>query len=180
MEAISDEKKRILLTLATGTGKTVIAFQIAYKLFQARWSLDGLGVRRPRILFLADRNILVDQAMNPFNPMEKDILKINGVEIKKRGGKVPTNANIFFAIYQALVGGKQDEEDSASEFLEEQYYKKYAADFFDLIIIDECHRGGARQEGNWAEILKYFDSAVQIGLTATPKRDDNVDTYKYF
>lgn len=104
MEAIADEKSRILLTLATGTGKTVIAFQIAYKLFMARWSRDGIGKRRPRILFLADRNILVDQAMNTFNPLEKDILKINGEEIKKRGGTVPTNANIFFAIYQALVG----------------------------------------------------------------------------
>ena len=82
----------------------MIAFQMAYKLFQARWSLDRIGVRRPRILFLADRNVLVDQAMNTFNPMEKDILKINGVEIKKRGGKVPKNSNIFFGIYQALVG----------------------------------------------------------------------------
>jgi type I restriction enzyme R subunit len=103
MEAIADEKKRILLALATGTGKTVIAFQIAYKLFNTRWSKDGIGKRRPRILILADRNILVDQAMNTFNPLEKDILKINGSEIKRRGGKVPTNANIFFAIYQALV-----------------------------------------------------------------------------
>jgi len=84
MESIADDKKRILLTLATGTGKTVIAFQVAYKLFQARWSRAGIGVRRPRILILADRNILVDQAMNTFNPLEKDILKINGTEIKKR------------------------------------------------------------------------------------------------
>ncbi len=104
MEAIGENKSRILLTLATGTGKTVIAFQIVHKLFNARWSKDGLGKRRPRILFLADRNILVDQAMNTFNPLEKDIVKINGTEIKKRHGKVPTNANIFFAIYQALAG----------------------------------------------------------------------------
>ena len=179
MEAIAEDKKRILLTLATGTGKTVIAFQMAYKLFQARWSLDGIGVRRPRILFLADRNVLVDQAMNTFNPMEKDILKINGVEIKKRGGKVPKNSNIFFAIYQALVGWAQWD-DGGGEIVEEAYYNRYEKDFFDLIIIDECHRGGAKQEGNWAEILKYFESAVQVGLTATPKRDDNVDTYKYF
>ena len=103
IEALGDGKDRILLTLATGTGKTVVAFQIAYKLFNARWSRDGLWKRRPRILFLADRNILVDQAMNTFNPLEKDIKKINGTEIKKRNGSVPTNANIFFAIYQALV-----------------------------------------------------------------------------
>ena len=180
METIAEDQKRILLTLATWTGKTVIAFQIVYKLFQARWSRDGIWVRRPRILFLADRNILVDQAMNTFNPMEKDILKINGIEIKKRGGKVPTNANVFFAIYQALVWGKQDDEDSESEYLEEQYYTRYERDFFDLIIIDECHRGGAKEQGNWALILKHFNSAVHVGLTATPKRDDNIDTYKYF
>ncbi len=179
MEAIAEDQKRILLTLATGTWKTVIAFQMAYKLFQARWSLDGIWVRRPRILFLADRNVLVDQAMNTFNPMEKDILKINGVEIKKRWWKVPTNANIFFAIYQALVWWAQWD-DWEWEILEEAYYNRYEKDFFDLIIIDECHRWGAKEQGNWSEILRYFESAVQIGLTATPKRDDNVDTYKYF
>ncbi|OIO77127.1 DEAD/DEAH box helicase [Candidatus Gracilibacteria bacterium CG1_02_38_174] len=177
IEALGDGKDRILLTLATGTGKTVVAFQIAYKLFNARWSRDGLGKRRPRILFLADRNILVDQAMNTFNPLEKDILKINGSEIKKRDGKVPTNANIFFAIYQALAGGVNEE--NPEEVLE-AYYNRYDKDFFDMIIIDECHRGGAREDGNWAEILRYFSPAVQIGLTATPKREDNVDTYNYF
>ncbi len=177
MEAIADEKDRILLTLATGTGKTVIAFQTAYKLFQARWSRDGVGKRRPRILILADRNILVDQAMNTFNPLEKDILKIDGHEIRRRGGKAPTNANIFFAIYQALVWGVNEE--NPDEILE-AYYNRYDPDFFDLIIIDECHRGGAREDGNWAEILRYFTGAVHLGLTATPKRDDNVDTYSYF
>jgi type I restriction enzyme R subunit len=177
MESIADEKKRILLTLATGTGKTVIAFQVAYKLFMTRWSRDGIGKRRPRILILADRNILVDQAMNTFNPLEKDILKINGELIKKKWGTVPTNANIFFAIYQALVGGANEE--NPNEILE-PYYNRYDPDFFDLIIIDECHRGGAREDGNWAEILRYFTGAVHLGLTATPKRDDNVDTYNYF
>lgn len=199
MEAIAEDKKRILLTLATGTGKTVIAFQTVYKLFQARWSLEWIGVRRPRILFLADRNVLVDQAMNTFNPLEKDILKINGIEIKKRGGKVPTNANIFFAIYQALVGWNQDDDEKTpplipphwggqtsdssfrgSSFVEEAYFSRYPKDFFDLIIIDECHRWWARDDGNWSEILKYFDSAVHVWLTATPKRNDNIDTYKYF
>lgn len=177
MEAIADEKPRILLTLATGTGKTVIAFQVAYKLFMARWSRDGIGKRRPRILVLADRNILVDQAMNTFNPLENNILKIDGHAIRQRNGVVPTNANIFFAIYQALVWGASEE--NPEEILE-PYYNRYDPDFFDLIIIDECHRGGAKEDGNWGEILRYFTWAVHLGLTATPKRDDNVDTYKYF
>ncbi|RAL55850.1 DEAD/DEAH box helicase [Candidatus Gracilibacteria bacterium GN02-872] len=180
MEAIAELKNRILLNLATGTGKTVIAFQICYKLFEAKWSLDGVGKRRPKILFLADRNVLVDQAMNTFNYFEKDYKKINGKEIKKRGGEVPKNANFFFAIYQALTGGNISEDDGQEEILEEKYFEKYEKDFFDAIIIDECHRGGAKEDGNWAEILKYFDSAVQIGMTATPKREENRDTYKYF
>lgn len=177
IEALWDKKDRILLTLATWTWKTVIAFQIAYKLFNARWSKDWLWVRRPRILFLADRNILVDQAMNTFNPLEKDIIKINWSEIKKRNWKVPTNANIFFSIYQALAGWVNEE--NPEEILE-SYYNRYPQDFFDMIIIDECHRWWAREDGNWAEILKYFSSAVHLWLTATPKRSDNVDTYNYF
>ena len=180
MEKIAENQKRILLTLATWTGKTVIAFQIIYKLFQARWSLDGIGKRRPRILFLADRNVLVNQAMNTFNPLEKDIIKINSEEIRKRNGKVPTNASIFFWIYQALTGWNYWEDTENDNFSSEEYFRQYDKIFFDLIVIDECHRGWAREDGNWAEILKYFESAVQIGLTATPKRADNVDTYKYF
>ena len=180
MEKIAENQKRILLTLATWTGKTVIAFQIIYKLFQARWSLDGIGKRRPRILFLADRNVLVNQAMNTFNPLEKDIIKINSEEIRKRNGKVPTNASIFFWIYQALTGWNYWEDTENDNFSSEEYFRQYDKNFFDLIVIDECHRGWAREDGNWAEILKYFESAVQIGLTATPKRADNVDTYKYF
>ena len=180
MEKIAENQKRILLTLATWTGKTVIAFQIIYKLFQARWSLDGIGKRRPRILFLADRNVLVNQAMNTFNPLEKDIIKINSEEIRKRNGKVPTNASIFFWIYQALTGWNYWEDTENDNSSSEEYFRQYDKNFFDLILIDECHRGWAREDGNWAEILKYFESAVQIGLTATPKRADNVDTYKYF
>ncbi len=180
MEKIAENQKRILLTLATWTGKTVIAFQIIYKLFQARWSLDGIGKRRPRILFLADRNVLVDQAMNTFNYFEKDYKKINWKEIKKRWGEVPKNANFFFAIYQALTGWNLSDDDWQEEILEEKYFEKYEKDFFDAIIIDECHRGWAKEDWNWAEILKYFDSAVQIGMTATPKREENRDTYKYF
>lgn len=169
IEAICNQEDRILLTLATGTGKTIIAFQLAYKLYQAKWNVDG-AKRRPKILFLADRNILANQAMNAFNSLEKDLVKINGTEIRKRGGKVPTNVSLYFSIYQAIA----EKEDI------EGYYSAYPKDFFDLVIIDECHRGSAKEGGNWRKILDRFDKAVHVGLTATPKRDDNVDTYNYF
>lgn len=169
MEAIAENKNRILLTMATGTGKTFVAFQIVYKLFTARWNIDKTH-RRPRILFLADRNILADQAINTFNPLEKDLVKINGEEIRSRNGKVPTNANVFFAIYQAIA----EREDIGGN------YKQYPKDFFDLVVIDECHRGSANENGSWRDILDYFTSAVHLGLTATPKRSDNIDTYNYF
>jgi type I restriction enzyme R subunit len=169
-DAIGAKKQRILLTLATGTGKTFIAFQIVHKLFQARWNQDQPGSRRPRILFLADRNILADQAINTFNPYEKDLIKINGEEVRRRNGVVPTNAHIFFAIYQAIA----ERENIYG------YYKAYPQDFFDVILIDECHRGAANDEGSWRAILDHFKNSVHIGLTATPKRTDNVDTYEYF
>jgi type I restriction enzyme, R subunit len=170
LNAIAEEKKRILLTLATGTGKTFIAFQIAWKLFQSRWNIHRDGSRRPRILFLADRNILADQAYNSFSAFSEDALvRINPKEIAKRGG-VPTNGSIFFTIFQTFMSGKN----GAPNFGD------YPSDYFDLIIIDECHRGGANDESNWRGILEYFAPAVQIGLTATPKRKDNVDTYRYF
>jgi len=182
IEAIANEKRRILLTLATGTGKTYIAFQIAYRLFQSKWNRDGSD-RRPKILFLADRNVLKDQSMNTFNPLEKDCVEINGKVIKKRGGKVPTAGNIFFAIYQSIAENKNRAIDVTEEEQEDDvyaYYKQYPSDFFDLIIIDECHRGSANDESSWRDILNHFGSAVHLGLTATPKRDDNGDTYKYF
>ena len=169
-DAIGENRDRILLTLATGTGKTFIAFQIAHKLFQSRWNRHEIGKRRPRILFLADRNILADQAINTFNPYEKDLVKIDGDEIRKRHGAVPTNAHFFFAIYQAIA----EKENIAG------YYKAYPPDFFDLVIIDECHRGSANIEGSWHAILDYFHTAVHLGMTATPRRDDNADTYDYF
>lgn len=169
-DAIGQSKSRILLTLATGTGKTFIAFQIVHKVFQARWNRDNPGSRRPRVLFLADRNILADQAINTFNPYEKDLIKINGEEVKKRNGVVPTNAHIFFAIYQAIA--ERENIDG--------HYKAYPKDFFDLVLIDECHRGAANEAGSWRAILDHFSSAVHLGLTATPKRKDNVDTYEYF
>lgn len=180
LTAIAQGKDRVLLTLATGTGKTYIAFQMAYKLLQAKWSRGGFN-RRPRILFLADRNVLIEQAINTFNPIEKDCKRIKWSEVKKSLGKVPTNANVFFSIYQAIVSGSDEDGDMVNTITDEGwYYRQYDPDFFDLIIIDECHRGGARQDGNRSEILKYFSSAVHLGMTATPKRQDNIDTYGYF
>lgn len=174
VEAIAQSKDRILLTLATGTGKTAIAFQIAWKLFQTRWNLKRDGSRRPRILFLADRNILADQAYNSFSSFPEDALvRIKPIEIKKNG-KVPTNGSIFFTIFQTFMSGTDAEGKPAP------YFGEYPADYFDFIIIDECHRGGANDESNWRGILEYFSPAVQLGLTATPKRKDNVDTYRYF
>ena len=174
LEAVANDKNRILLTLATGTGKTAIAFQIAWKLFQTRWNLKKDGARRPRILFLADRNVLADQAFNSFSAFDKDALRrIKPNEIKK-DGYVPTNGSIFFTIFQTFMSGK-DENNNPTP-----YFGQYPKDFFDFIIIDECHRGGAKDDGNWRAILEYFSPAFQLGLTATPKRKDNVDTYKYF
>lgn len=174
IEAVSKGKNRILLTLATGTGKTAIAFQIAWKLFQTRWNLKRDGSRRPRILFLADRNILANQAFNSFSAFPEDALvRIKPNEIKK-SGKVPTNGSIFFTIFQTFMSGT-DEQGKPSP-----YFGEYPPDYFDFIIIDECHRGGANDESSWRGILEYFAPAVQLGLTATPKRKDNVDTYKYF
>lgn len=170
MDAIAENKQRILLTLATGTGKTFIAFQIAWKLFKTRWNLNRDGKRQPRILFLADRNILADQAFNSFSAFPEDaLIRINPLDIRKKGS-VPTNGSIFFTIFQTFMSGPNNT----------PYYGDYPKDFFDFIIIDECHRGGANDESNWRGILEYFSPAVQLGLTATPKRKDNVDTYRYF
>jgi type I restriction enzyme R subunit len=174
LEAIADERQRILLTLATGTGKTAIAFQIAWKLFHAKWNLSRQPTRRPRILFLADRNILADQAYNSFSSFADDArIRIAPDSIRK-SGKVPTNASIFFTIFQTFMSGNGPDGQPAP------YFGQYPPDFFDFIIIDECHRGGANDESNWRGILDYFAPAVQLGLTATPKRRDNVDTYAYF
>lgn len=192
MSAIADGEPRILLTLATGTGKTFIAFQIAWKLFYSRWNLSVIEngklirdneknnsqlstvnyplKRRPRILFLADRNILADQAFNAFNAFPEDALvRINPAEIRNNG-RVPTNGSIFFTIFQTFMSGPDNS----------PYFGQYPEDYFDFIVIDECHRGGANDESNWREIMEYFSPAVQLGLTATPKRQHNIDTYKYF
>jgi type I restriction enzyme R subunit len=175
LEAIGAGRDRILLTLATGTGKTFIAFQLAWKLFHSRWNLnDWRGgtepSRRPRILFLADRNILADQAYNAFSAFADDALvRIDPADIRRKG-RVPKNGSIFFTIFQTFMSGPGGA----------PYFGEYPPDFFDFIAIDECHRGGANDEGSWRAILDYFDAAVQLGLTATPKRTVNADTYAYF
>jgi type I restriction enzyme R subunit len=174
LEALAAGQDRILLTLATGTGKTFIAFQLAWKLFHSRWTLGRDGQRRPRILFLADRNILADQAYNSFSAFPEDALvRIAPDEIRKKG-RVPKNGSIFFTIFQTFMSGQDAEGNSTPSFGD------YPPDFFDFIIIDECHRGGANDESNWRGIMEYFSPAVQLGLTATPKRKGNTDTYSYF
>ncbi|MCB1104695.1 MAG: DEAD/DEAH box helicase family protein [Cephaloticoccus sp.] len=173
LEAVAGGRNRILLTLATGTGKTSIAFEIAWKLFQARWNLSREPTRRPRILFLADRNTLANQAFNDFTSFaafEENALARVAPEDIRRKGKVPKNASVFFTIFQTFLSGPG----------ETGYYGEYPPDFFDFIIIDECHRGGANDESTWRAIMEYFAPAVQLGLTATPRRKDNADTYLYF
>ncbi len=209
LEAIADNRQRILLTLATGTGKTFIAFQLAWKLFKSRWNLKRDAARQPRILFLADRNILADQAYNSFSAFPEDALvRIAPDDIRKKG-RVPKNGSVFFTIFQTFMSGPVRAEPSdsvrpepvegtdgaqaegqsssahgstGSPRTEERtfYFGEYPPDFFDFIIIDECHRGGANDESTWRGILEYFSPAVQLGLTATPKRKDNADTYAYF
>jgi type I restriction enzyme R subunit len=179
LEAIADGNDRILLTLATGTGKTFIAFQLAWKLFYSRWNLkdwksDNQPGRRPRILFLADRNILADQAYNAFSAFPEDALVRISPDVIRKKGMVPKNGNIFFTIFQTFMSGSDADGNPAPSFGD------YPPDFFDFIVIDECHRGGANDESNWRGIMEYFSPAVQLGLTATPKRKGNIDTYAYF
>jgi type I restriction enzyme R subunit len=174
LDAIAAGEDRILLTLATGTGKTFIAFQIAWKLFHSKWNIGREPTRRPRVLFLADRNNLADQAFNAFSAFDEDALvRIAPDEIRKKGS-VPKNGSVFFTIFQTFMSGRDAEGNSTP------YFGEYPADFFDFIVIDECHRGGAKDESSWRDILKHFAPAVQLGLTATPKREQNADTYAYF
>ena len=184
-DAIADGQRRVLLTLATGTGKTAIAFQIAWRLHQAKWNLSGEPKRRPRILFLADRNILADQAVNAFNAFEDGaIVRITPKRIKSKG--LPVNGAVFFSIFQTLMTDQagldavdEDAEGTVEEAAEPNYLG-YPPDFFDLVVIDECHRGGARDESSWRRIMEHFAPAAQLGLTATPKRAANADTYAWF
>lgn len=161
--AILQRKRRILLTMATGTGKTLVAFQICWKLWQSRWNRAD-AYRRPKILYLSDRNLLVD------DPKDKTFAVFGDARWKIEGGVINKSREIYFAIYQAIA---KDERRPG-------LYKAYAPDFFDLIIVDECHRGSARDDSNWREILEYFAPAHQLGMTATPLRKDNRDTYAYF
>jgi type I restriction enzyme, R subunit len=164
VEAILKGQRRVLLTMATGTGKTLVAFQICWKLWNSKWNKDNDPTHKPRILFLADRNILID------SPKDQMFTPFKGARFKIGQGEFSPNREIYFALYQAI----------APRDGREGIYKKFSSDFFDLIVIDECHRGSARDDGNWREILEYFQSAYQVGMTATPKREDNADTYAYF
>ena len=161
LEALLEHKRdRVLLTLATGTGKTFVALQIVWKLWQGGWR----GARKPRFLYLADRNILVDQ------PIAREFKPVFGDAIWKVQGEAKTGREVYFALYQALA----DSGDSLGVF------RDYPADYFDLVIVDECHRGSARDESTWRGILDHFQPAAQLGMTATPLREENRDTYAYF
>jgi type I restriction enzyme R subunit len=182
LEAIEAGRDRVLLTLATGTGKTSIAFQICWKLFAARWNAPDWRqgaepARRPRILFLADRNTLANQAFNDFTAFQafpdEALVRIRPDEMRKKG-RAPKNAAVFFTIFQTFMSGMD------AEGKQKPWFGEYPPDFFDFIVIDECHRGGANDESTWHSILEYFKPAVQLGLTATPKRQENADTYLYF
>ncbi|WP_107789478.1 EcoAI/FtnUII family type I restriction enzme subunit R [Nitrosomonas nitrosa] len=161
IEAILLGQKRVLVTLATGTGKTCVAFQLCWKLWNSRWNRTG-EYRRPKILFLADRNILVD------DPMAKMFAPFGDARHKIAGGDVSQSRDMYFGIYQALFTAN------------EEVFRQYRPDFFDLIIIDECHRGSSRNDSNWREVLDYFSPAVQFGMTATPLREESRDSYEYF
>ncbi len=163
VQAILQGKRRILLTMATGTGKTVVAFQICWKLWNARWNRTGEH-RRPKILYLADRNILID------DPKDKIFAPFGDARWKIENGEANKSRELYFAIYQAI----------AKDERRPDLYREYGRDFFDLVIVDECHRGSARDDSNWREILEFFEPAYQLGMTATPLRDDNRDTYAYF
>ncbi|PZP42007.1 MAG: hypothetical protein DI598_17440 [Pseudopedobacter saltans] len=163
VKAVLEGKKRALLTLATGTGKTTIAFQIIYKLWNNRWNRNG-EYRRPKILFITDRSILVS------DPHAKDFSIFGDARCLVREEGLPSSREVYFSTYQSLA---EDNNRPGA-------FRKLPRDFFDLIVIDECHRGSASGDSNWRVILEYFNTSVQIGLTATPLRDDNKDTYVYF
>jgi type I restriction enzyme R subunit len=161
IEAILLGQKRVLATLATGTGKTCVAFQLCWKLWNSRWNRTG-EYRRPKILFLADRNILVD------DPMAKMFAPFGDARHKIAGGDVSQSRDMYFGLYQALSTANED------------VFRQYRPDFFDLIIIDECHRGSSRNDSNWRAVLDHFAPAVQFGMTATPLREESRDSYEYF
>ena len=186
LEAVAKQRNRILLTMATGTGKTFTAFQICWKLTQTKWNTKGVE-RAPRILFIADRNILANQAINDFDQFPEDAMcRVTPKELKKNNYKVPTARNLYFTIFQTMMtspNAQKAEEQGITlpaGSQDQPYYMQYERDFFDFIIIDECHRGGANDESEWRKLMEYFDSAYQLGMTATPRRKDNANTYAYF
>ena len=157
LEAVAKGQNRILLVMATGTGKTYTAFQII-------WRLRAAGLKK-RVLYLADRNILIDQTMNQdFKPFQKIMTKV-------QDKTMDSSYEIHMALYQQLVSADPDTEDA---------FRQFQPDFFDLILVDECHRGSAKEESNWRKVLDYFSSATQIGMTATPKQDREADNIDYF
>lgn len=170
VEAIAKGQNRLLLVMATGTGKTYTAFQIVYRLLKS-------GLKK-KVLYLADRNILVDQSIQQdFSPLEKTIHKIN---FAKDDPVTITSHEVYFSLYQQLSGNNENEEDESSEDSVERFAKLFSKDFFDLIIVDECHRGSAKKDSNWRKILDYFSSATQIGMTATPKETKYISNIDYF
>ena len=169
VDAISRGKDRLLLVMATGTGKTYTAFQIVYRLLKS-----GM---KSKILYLADRNNLVDQSIQQdFAPLEKVIHKVN---FSKDDPSTITSYQVYFSLYQQLAGGNDDQEEDINNTIL-KLKQLFRPDFFDLIIVDECHRGSAKKESNWRKILEYFSSATQIGMTATPKETKYISNIDYF
>lgn len=170
VEAIANGQERLLLVMATGTGKTYTAFQIVYRLLKS-------GLKK-KVLYLADRNILVDQSIQQdFSPLEKVIHKIN---FAKDDPVTITSHEVYFSLYQQLVGNEENEDEERGEETVARFAKLFNQDFFDLIIVDECHRGSAKKDSNWRKILDYFSSATQIGMTATPKETKYISNIDYF
>ena len=179
LAAIAKGEKRILLTMATGTGKTYTAFQICWKLYQTNWTRRGAD-QKPRILFISDRNILANQAKNDFEQFPEDAMERITPELlhdKKHQDRVPKARHLYFTIFQTFMSAPPSQEGGGGG---SPYFTQYPPDFFDFIIIDECHRGGANDESEWRRLMNYFEPAVQLGMTATPKRKVNANTYKYF
>ena len=170
VSAIAKGQDRILLVMATGTGKTYTAFQIVYRLLKS-------GLKK-KVLYLADRNILVDQSIQQdFAPLEKTIHKIN---FAKDDPLTITSHEVYFSLYQQLAGSDEVECEENSEETVERFASLFNREFFDLVIVDECHRGSAKKDSNWRKILEYFSSATQIGMTATPKENRYVSNIYYF
>lgn len=172
--AVARGQRRILLTMATGTGKTYTAFQICWKLYETNWNIRGTE-QKPRILFISDRNILANQAKNDFEQFPEDAMERVTPELihdKKHNNRLPTARHLYFTIFQTVMGSPEEGG--------EPYYQQWPKDFFDFIIIDECHRGGANDESEWRELMNWFEPAVQLGMTATPRRKVNANTYEYF